>query len=146
MKTKFRCDCPITTAIDIIGDKWVLVIVKQMLVEGKQTFKDFMNGQESIATNILSNKLALLLEYGILNKYKRPENKKSVYYYLTEKGLALTPILVEILVWSDANLRDDHPSMWSSEELELLRNDKAAFIHTLIENYREKRANLSTPA
>ena len=62
MEYKFRCDCPFTSPIDILGDKWILVIVKQMLLEGKETFKDFTESDEAIATNILSTKLKLLEE------------------------------------------------------------------------------------
>ena len=59
MDNKFRCNCPFTSALDILGDKWMLVIVKQMLIEGKETFKDFTESEEAIATNILSTKLKL---------------------------------------------------------------------------------------
>ncbi len=72
MKHKFRCDCPFTSALDILGDKWMLVIVKQMLIENKETFKDFTESEEAIATNILSTKLKLLEEVGIIIKTKRP--------------------------------------------------------------------------
>jgi len=65
MEYKFRCDCPFTSAIDILGDKWMLVLVKQMLLEGKETFKDFVESDEAIATNILSAKLKLLEELGM---------------------------------------------------------------------------------
>ena len=60
MEAKFRCVCPITSAIDILGDKWMLVIVKQMLTEDKKTFKDFTESDEAIATNILTSKLKCL--------------------------------------------------------------------------------------
>jgi DNA-binding HxlR family transcriptional regulator len=73
MEYKFRCDCPFTSALDVLGDKWMLVIVKQMLIEDKETFKDFTESDEAIATNILSNKLKQLEELGIILKTKRPE-------------------------------------------------------------------------
>jgi DNA-binding HxlR family transcriptional regulator len=60
MPKDFRCNCPFTSALDVLGDKWMLVIVKQMLIEGKETFKDFTESDEAIATNILSAKLKLL--------------------------------------------------------------------------------------
>ena len=101
MEHKFRCNCPITSALDILGDKWMLVIVKQMLMEGKENFKDFTESEEAIATNILSAKLKLLEEVGIITKNKLPNNKKTNLYLLTEKGLALTPIIVELANWSD---------------------------------------------
>jgi len=138
MDLKFRCNCPFTSALDIIGDKWMLVIVKQMLIEDKQTFKDFTESEEAIATNILSAKLKLLEEVGIIIKTKRPDNKKENLYLLTDKGLALAPVLVELANWSDGYLRDIHPTIVNGESMELLRNDKASFAKELKKKYREK--------
>ena len=140
MLPEFRCDCPFTSALDILGDKWMLVIIKQMLIEGKETFKDFTESEEAIATNILSTKLKLLEELGIIVKTKRPNNKKTNLYLLTDAGLALTPILVELATWSDKYLRDIHPGIVNGEEMQLLRNDKAAFASRLEKKYREKLA------
>jgi DNA-binding HxlR family transcriptional regulator len=140
MPQDFRCNCPFTSALDILGDKWMLVIVKQMLIEGKETFKDFTESDESIATNILASKLKLLEEVGIIIKTKRPDNKKTNLYLLTDKGLALTPVLVELATWSDSHLRDLHPTIVTGEAMELLRHDKAAFASALEKKYREKLA------
>jgi DNA-binding HxlR family transcriptional regulator len=140
MRPDFRCDCPFTSALDVIGDKWMLVIVKQMLIEGKETFKDFTESDEAIATNILSAKLKFLEEVGIIIKTQRPDNKKTNHYLLTDKGLALTPILVELASWSDKNLRDIHPSIINGEAMQFLRNDKTAFANEIEKRYREKLA------
>ncbi len=139
MRQDFRCDCPITSALDILGDKWMLVIVKQMLIEGKETFKDFTESDEAIATNILSAKLKLLEEVGIIIKTKPPNNKKTNIYLLSDKGLALTPVIVELAIWSDRYLRDVHPTIVNGEAMEFLRNGKAAFASALIEKYRKKQ-------
>lgn len=141
MGTKFRCDCPFTSALDILGDRWMLVIVKQMLIEGKETFKDFTESEEAIATNILAAKLKLLEEVGIIIKTQRPDNKKTNLYLLTDKGLALTPILIELATWSDHHLRDIHPIIQNGEGMEFLRKDKAAFASAVENKYREKLAN-----
>lgn len=140
MPQDFRCDCPFTSALDVLGDKWILVIVKQMLTEGKETFKDFTESDESIATNILSAKLKLLEEWGLIIKTRRPNNKKTNLYLLTEKGIALTPILVELAVWSDSNLRDIHPTIVNGKSMEFLREDKAAFALEIERSYRAKLA------
>ena len=139
MNKEFRCNCPFTSALDILGDKWMLVIVKQLLIEGKETFKDFTESEESIATNILSSKLKFLEKVGIIIKTKRPENKKTNLYLLTDKGLALTPILVKLATWSDKNLRDIHPSIMDGEKMKFLRNDKTAFTNQIEKKYREKQ-------
>jgi DNA-binding HxlR family transcriptional regulator len=143
MRQDFRCNCPFTSALDVVGDKWMLVIVKQMLIEGKETFKDFTESEEAIATNILSAKLKLLEEVGIIIKTKRPDNKKENLYLLTDKGLALAPVLVELANWSDGYLRDIHPTIVNGASMELLRHDKAAFASELGKKYREKLATIT---
>ena len=140
MDTKFRCNCPYTSALDIIGDKWMLVIVKQMLIENKQTFKDFTESDESIATNILTAKLKQLEDFGIIIKTKLPDNKKSNIYLLTEKGLALIPVIVELGIWSDNHLRDLNPTIYIGKGIESLRKNKAEFGEVIEQKYREKLA------
>ncbi|MEY3052302.1 MAG: hypothetical protein RLY31_2087 [Bacteroidota bacterium] len=139
MKQPFRCACPVTSALDILGDKWVLVIVKQMLIEGKETFKDFTDSDEAIATNILATKLKLLESLGLITKSKLPTNRKTVYYHLTDQALSLAPILVELAVWSDENLRGLHAGMLESEALTLMKADKQGFAHGLVAQYKERR-------
>lgn len=140
MDVKFKCNCPFTSALDVVGDKWLLIIVKQMLIEGKETFKDFTEAEEAIATNILTTKLKFLEEAGIIIKTQRPDNKKTYLYLLTDKGLALTPVLIELAFWSDKHLRDIHPNILNGEGMEFLRNDKTAFANEIERIYREKRA------
>ena len=138
MEYKFRCECPITSALDILGDKWILVIIKLMLIQDKKTFKDFTESDEAIATNILSSKLKYMEEFGIITKTQPPDNKKTNLYILTEKGLALTPIIVELSIWSDENVRELNKIMKESPEIEIMKSDKVAFIKMLIKNYKSK--------
>ncbi len=138
MEIKFRCNCPFTSAIDILGDKWMLVIIKQMLLEDKETFKDFTDSDEAIATNILSTKLKQLEELGLVTRSKLPTNKKSVYYHLTNKALDLIPLILELGIWSDKHLRDLNPSIVNGQDMEILRNDKAKFGRMVEEKYRKK--------
>lgn len=138
METKFRCNCPFTSALDVLGDKWMLVIIKQMLIENKETFKDFTESDEAIATNILSSKLKQLEEFGLITKSKLPNNKKSVYYHLTDKALDLIPLILELGIWSDKHLREVHPTIVNNEGMQLLRTDKAQFGRAIEEKYREK--------
>lgn len=142
MKHKFRCDCPFTSALDVLGDRWMLVIVKLMLLDFKETFKDFMESEEAIASNILSAKLKLLEEFQIITKSKRPDNKKTNYYHLTEKGLGLISLLLELAAWSDGHLRDFHPTIEDGENMKLLRKDKAALAELLEKRYRDKLATV----
>ena len=138
MSISFRCDCPITSALDVLGDRWMLVIVKQMLIEDAMTFKDFVESTEAIATNILTSKLRVLEEHGIVRKMKLPNNRKTNLYVLTESGLSLTPIIVELALWSDRYLRELNPAIADNEAIELLRRDKHAFARKLQQEYIEK--------
>ncbi|MEL6562613.1 MAG: helix-turn-helix domain-containing protein [Bacteroidota bacterium] len=140
MKQEFRCDCPITSALDVLGDKWMLVIIKQMLIEEMRTFKAFIESDEAISTNILSLKLKCLERYGLITRKNHPTNKKTKLYHLTEKGLSLTPIVVELALWSDNSLREFNPIMRESDELELMKKNKEKFIEKLKASYREKLA------
>ena len=91
MTTKFRCDCPITSALDVPGDKWTLVVVKQMLLEGKQTFKDFVESDEATATNILASRLKLLEESDLVSKSSPPTNPKNPAISPQRKGVVSGP-------------------------------------------------------
>ena len=138
MPIDFRCDCPFTSSLDVLGDKWMLVLIKLMLIEEKKTFKDFTTSEEAIATNILSVKLKLLEEMGLVTKMQKPNNKKVYYYILTEKALDLAPVLVELAFWSDQHLRNLHPTLANGENMQLLRKDPRAFAQVLVAEYRKK--------
>ena len=144
MNNDFRCNCPITSALDIVGDKWTLVIIKQMLLEGKKTFKDFSESDEAIASNILSSRLKMLEEYKIISKEKLPNNKKTNIYLLTEKGLELTPTIVELTLWSDGNIREYNSSIISDSRIEMIKNNKEKSIKLFVENYKQKTGNNNT--
>jgi DNA-binding HxlR family transcriptional regulator len=101
----FRCDCPVTSALDLVGDKWTLVLVKQMLLEYKMTFKDFSQSDSSIAPNILSSRLKKMESLGFIVKKNHPENKKTNLYLLTARGLSLSPIIIELAMWTHENIK-----------------------------------------
>ncbi len=142
MENQFRCQCPITSALDIVGDKWTLVIIKQMLFEEKSTFKDFTESQESIATNILSSRLKLLEKFGIINKNNHPENKKTKIYTLTEKGLSFTPILIELMFWSKEHIQDFHPNLNIHPELDKIKMNKDIYSKQIIKTYTKFKQTL----
>jgi len=114
-----------------------------MLIEDKKTFKDFTESDEAIATNILSSKLKCLEELGIITKTQLPDNKKTNLYLLTEKGLALTPIIVELSIWSDENVRELNSIMRNSPEIAIMKSDKNTFIQMIKDNYKAKTEKFS---
>jgi len=102
MEHKFRSGCPINFAIEIFGDKWSLLIVRDIVFAGKKTYNEFLESEEKIATNILSKRLKMLEEMGILAKRydATRKTKTKITYTLTERGADLIPILVEIMLWT----------------------------------------------
>jgi DNA-binding HxlR family transcriptional regulator len=101
----------IASALDLIGDKWTLLIVRDMLLNKKKTFKEMAASGEGVATNLLSTRLKLLESLDMITKRKLPENKKENIYLLTEKGIDLAPIIFEIVLWSDKYVRVYNPDM-----------------------------------
>jgi Predicted transcriptional regulators len=98
---KDRDFCPYSRTMNIFGDKWSLLIIRDMMFAGKNTYGDFLKSPEGIATNILASKLALLEENGIIEKSEHPDSKAKVLYTLTQKGLDMMPVMAEIYIWSE---------------------------------------------
>ena len=101
---KNRSNCPLTSALDIIGDKWSLIVIRDLFL-GKKTFTEFIQSSEKIATNILANRLELLTANGLIKFTKRPNDRKTKLYYLTDMGIDMYPIMYEMMQWSDRNLK-----------------------------------------
>ena len=101
-----RSKCPLSCALDILGDKWSLLIVRDMLHFKKKTFKDFFASNENIASNILSSRLKKLENFGIISKNKLKNNKKTNIYKLTSAGLDLIPAILELSKWGYKNIED----------------------------------------
>jgi DNA-binding HxlR family transcriptional regulator len=98
---KNRSECPLSCSLDIFGDKWSLLIIRDLIFENKCTYNDFLKSQEGIATNILASRLKELEENGIIEKSAHPDSKAKNLYRLTSKGIDLLPILIEVYIWSD---------------------------------------------
>ena len=133
MEKKFRSGCPISSLLDIMGDKWSLLIVRDMLIKHKKTFKEISESQEQIAPSILSARLKLLESYDLISKRKLPENKKENIYLLTAKGVDLTPIIVEYSLWGDKYMRAYN----DINSIPGLHNDKSLVIESIQKDYKE---------
>ena len=95
-----KSHCPINFGLETFGDPWSLLIVRDIVYFGKHTFKEFLASEEAIAPSVLSARLTQLEAAGILTAGPDPADRRRVFYTLTETGLALIPILVEIAIWS----------------------------------------------
>ncbi|MEP7285858.1 MAG: helix-turn-helix domain-containing protein [Chloroflexota bacterium] len=100
MKHQRRSNCPISFALEAFGDTWSLLIIRDIVYFGKKTYGDFLESEEGIATNILATRLTQLEEKGILIKKPHAMDKRKEVYQLTEKGLDLIPVLLELANWS----------------------------------------------
>lgn len=94
-----RSDCPISCSLDVFGDKWSLLIIRDIMLRGKVSYSEFLESEERISTNILVNRLKVLEEENIVSKNVSPANKSKFNYSLTEKGIDLLPIVIEIMDW-----------------------------------------------
>ncbi|MFS0724936.1 winged helix-turn-helix transcriptional regulator [Paenibacillus sp. 1P07SE] len=97
-----RSDCPISFSLDLLGDSWSLLIIRDIVFAGKHTFGEFIASDEGIARNILTNRLLRLEHIGVLSKQPHPLDKRKDLYQLTETGLDLIPILLELSAWGAA--------------------------------------------
>lgn len=133
MIKKFRSSCLIASALDLIGDKWSLLLIRDMLMHKKKTFKELVASEEGIATNLLSSRLKLLESLEIITKRKLLTNKKENIYLLTDKGMDLAPIILEIVVWSDKYVRAYNTDMNPYDNSKI---DKSQYINTVQEEYK----------
>jgi DNA-binding HxlR family transcriptional regulator len=98
---KKRSDCPLSCSLDVFGDKWSLLIIRDLMFGNKSTYNDFLKSAEGIATNILASRLKGLEENGIIEKSAHPDSKAKILYKLTQKGIDLLPIIMEVYFWAD---------------------------------------------
>ena len=119
----------------MVGDKWSLLIIRDIAMQGKNTYNEFLKSEEKIATNVLAERLAMLEAMGILRKEEHPDSKAKIFYRLTEQGIDLIPLLIEMILWSDKYLKN---APLAKEFAKLLRKDKEAVIKQLADRLRKK--------
>ncbi|MGB7267726.1 MAG: helix-turn-helix domain-containing protein [Terracidiphilus sp.] len=125
-------------SLDLLGDRWSLLVVRDMMVRGYRTFREFQRSGEGIATNILADRLQKLEAGGILVREPAAEDGRSTYYRLTAKGIALAPVLLELLIWSGRNEKTEAPAA----VIEEMEKNRAA---VLAETYRRWQQRDPTP-
>lgn len=120
--------CPIAYGLDTFGDRWSLLIIREIMIIGNTTYSDFIDIDEKIATNILIDRLKHLQTEGIITKERDPENRRSFIYRLTQKGRDLAPVIIEIIIWSGLH---DHRDFALRNVLEEINRDRSGFEKTL---------------
>jgi len=120
---KRRSSCPLNASVEMLGDRWSLLIIRDMMLLGYRSFKEFLNSYEGIASNILTVRLRRLEEYGIITSARDPADGRKLIYSLTPKGLGLAPVLTEMVLWA-AEFEDTG----NQALVRLMRKDKAHFL------------------
>jgi len=133
-KTKHRSGCPVSTALDLLGDRWSLLLVRDMMVRGYRTFREFQRSGEGIATNILSDRLQKLEAGGILVREPAAEDGRSTHYRLTAKGIALAPVLLEILIWGAHYEETDAPCA----AIEQMEQNRAVVLAEAVRRWKQR--------
>ncbi len=99
-KSTHRSGCPVSISLETIGDRWSLLIIRDLMVRGHHTYKQFLEAGEGIATNILADRLHKLEAAGILTAQPAPDDARRIHYRLTEKGIDLAPVVLDLLLWA----------------------------------------------
>jgi len=134
---KRRSGCPLNASVEMLGDRWSLLIIRDMMLLGYRTFKEFLNSHERIASNILADRLLRLENYGIIASARDPSDGRKQIYSLTPKGLGLAPVLTEMVLWAAA-----YEDTGNQALVQLIRKDKDGFLARV----RKPFANRSSPA
>ncbi|HEY0787832.1 MAG TPA: helix-turn-helix domain-containing protein [Thermoanaerobaculia bacterium] len=138
---RLRSHCPVNFGLEAFGDKWSLLILRDIVFRGKRTYGEFLKSEEGIATNILASRLAMLEEQGILEKRPDPDDARKDRYALTEKGLDLIPVLFEITLWS-AKYDSKSEARRIARLVDLIRSDNRRISQRIIEKVRRGEAVL----
>lgn len=123
-----RSPCPLANALDILGDRWTLLVLRDLVFYGRREFSEFLESGEGIATNVLSERLERLCCAGLVARFDHPTNGKKYVYRVTEKGTDLIPTMIELVIWSERYLPEVRVP---PERMAPLLNDREAFIRQL---------------
>lgn len=131
MKAPKRSGCPISFALDVLGDKWSLLVLRDLVFRSARHFQDFIESSEGIASNVLAERLSRLVTYGIVTKTRDPEDRRRYIYSLTPAGLDLIPVLIDLTIWGS---KHDPESTFPRSRLERMERDREGAIRY----YRER--------
>jgi DNA-binding HxlR family transcriptional regulator len=122
----------------MLGDRWSLLIIRDMMLRGFRTYKEFMECYEGIATNILADRLKKLVRYGIITTEPDPFDGRKLMYLLTQKGIDLAPVLTEMVLWAAA-----HEDTGNQPLIRQMREDRAGFLDGLRQRWTERQSEHS---
>lgn len=127
-----RSGCPLNASVEMLGDRWSLLIVRDMMLLGFRTYNEFLTSHEGIATNILADRLRKLQFHGIITTARDPVDNRKRIYRLTKKGIDLAPVLAEMVLWAAA-----HEETGNQPLVQLMRKNKAKVIAAARERWAQ---------
>jgi len=130
---KWRSGCPLNASVEILGDRWSLLIIRDMMLRGFRTYKEFLDSYEGIATNILADRLRKLIAHGIIATQPDHSDGRKLFYLLTAKGLDLAPVLTEMVLWAAAHEDTENQAL-----IRLIQKDKAQFLAAVRQRWAGK--------
>jgi len=132
---KRRSGCPLNASVEMLGDRWSLLIIRDMMLRGFRTYKEFLDSYEGIATNILADRLRKLEAHGIITTERDPSDGRKLLYLLTTKGINLAPVLTEMVLWAAA-----HEDTGNQALVLQMKKDKEKFLAEIRKRWMEKTA------
>ena len=130
-----RSTCPINYSVEIFGDKWMLLLLRDLMFNGKNSFLEFRASEEKISSAVLTEKLNILLNEGIVSKVTSPKNASKFLYLITDKGIDMVPVMVEFLSWGSRYNPDGGPKAWRDR----IKQNKKKAITELQDKLRSER-------
>jgi DNA-binding HxlR family transcriptional regulator len=136
---KRRSGCPLNASVEMLGDRWSLLILRDMMLRGYHTFNEFLRSDEKIATNILADRLRRLESYRIIETQRDPADGRKMIYKLTAKGIDLAPVLAEMVLWAAR-----HEETGNQALVRQMRSDKEQLLASVRQRWAEKHSPLNS--
>lgn len=121
-------------SVEMLGDRWSLLIIRDMMLRGAKTFKEFLGGYERIATNVLADRLKRLEAHGIIKAERDAKDGRKQNYRLTEKGIDLAPVLTEMVLWAAEHEETQNPGL-----VKMMKKDRKGFEAEIRKRWEEER-------
>ena len=128
-----RSGCPLNASVEVLGDRWSLLIVRDMMLRGFRSYKEFLESYEGIATNILADRLRKLEAHGIITTEKDPSDGRKLIYSPTARGIDLAPVLTEMVLWAAAHEETENPAL-----VRLMQKDKQQFLAEIRQRWSQQ--------
>lgn len=135
---KRRSGCPLNASVEMLGDRWSLLIIRDMMLLGSKTFKEFLGSYEHIATNILADRLRKLEAYGILRAKRDPADGRKLIYKLTPKGIDLAPVLTEMVLWAGRHEKTKNQAL-----IRVMQRNKQKFLAQIRQRWEQNKTRMS---